>query len=353
MGRDRSFEVLARARAPELLEHLLGSALREVRAPQGVPPTGVDQSLELEGRRFLIEYKAGRLLGPRLLDAWERVRRHSSGTDVPLLFVPSLTGPALALCREHGINWLDASGNASVHAPGLHLVVSGRTNQLPRRGRPASVFERRSSRLARTLLLELGRDWSVRESATASGLDEGHVSRIVKRLTGDGLVVREGRRFHVASPEALLDAWRDGSDFTKHRALHGHVAARSGEELLRALSERLDEVGIAHAATGLGAAWLYDHFAMFRLATVYLRTWPTDAQLERLHYRDAPAGPNVWLVLPTDDGVFDGQRVVEGVPCVHPAQVYVDLKAHPERAKEAAEHLKSQTLLVHDENGGP
>jgi hypothetical protein len=44
--------------------------------------------------------------------------------------------------------------------------------------------------------------------------------------------------------------------------------------------------------------------------------------------------------------VFDGARVVEGVPCAHPVQVYVDLKDQPERATEAADHLKQNPVLL-------
>jgi hypothetical protein len=56
-------------------------------------------------------------------------------------------------------------------------------------------------------------------------------------------------------------------------------------------------------------------------------------------------------VLPADDGVFDGARVVEGVPCAHPVQVYVDLKDQPERATEAADHLKQNPVLLGVGNG--
>jgi hypothetical protein len=37
---------------------------------------------------------------------------------------------------------------------------------------------------------------------------------------------------------------------------------------------------------------------------------------------------------------------VGGVPCVHPVQVYVDLKDQPERASEAAEHLRANPILL-------
>jgi hypothetical protein len=57
-----------------------------------------------------------------------------------------------------------------------------------------------------------------------------------------------------------------------------------------------------------------------------------------------PRGANVWIISPTDDSVFVGSRVVRGVPCASPLQAYLDLKAHPERAAEAAAQLRPLVL---------
>lgn len=55
-------------------------------------------------------------------------------------------------------------------------------------------------------------------------------------------------------------------------------------------------------------------------------------------------GANLWIVVPADDAVLVGARMVEGAPCVHPLQAYLDLKAHPERAAEAAARLRPLVL---------
>ena len=52
----------------------------------------------------------------------------------------------------------------------------------------------------------------------------------------------------------------------------------------------------------------------------------------------------MWLVVPNDEGVFYGAAECEGIRCVHPVQMYLDLKDHPERSVEAAAQLR-QTLL--------
>ncbi len=343
----RNVETLARTRLPEILSEALGLEARQVRV-SAAKDEAYDFRADAGGKSLLVE-----VLGPStpaLLRHWERVSRAAKKRDIPVLVVPYMTKSGRALCGEHGINWVDLSGNANVRAPGLQIRIDGQPDRYARRGRPPSVFERRSSRLTRLLLQHPGREWSVRVCAKASGLNEGHVSRIVARLVDEELLSRNGKQLRVTSPQMLLDAWRDDADFSKHRILRGHVPARSGEELLGLVSGRLAEAHLEHAATGLGAAWLYDHFAMFRLATFFLREWPSPLQLEQLHFREEPKGANLWLVLPADDGVFDGARSVEGIPCVHPVQVYIDLKDQPERAAEATEHLNQNPSLLGGSN---
>lgn len=210
------------------------------------------------------------------------------------------------------------------------------------------LLEEVSSRLIRLLFIHPGRSWSVTEAAKESGLNAGSVSRIATRLSDEGYVQRTGPRglFVLREPLRLLEAWREASDFGAHRTLKAHVAARSGTECLERLSDELTKRQVEHAATGLAAAWQYDHFAMFRLTTLYVSKWPTPELLASLGAREQPEGANVWLTLPNDDGVFMGRRQVEGISCVHPAQAWVDLKSQPERAAEASAHFKESPLLV-------
>jgi hypothetical protein len=346
---ERKLEPLARSRVPRLLAEALGVKASAVHV-RSTPDKGFDFTVSFEGRLLLVQV-LGRVDRARLLSRWGQVRKAGRNkSQIPVVAVPFMTDPAQALCDELQINWVDLSGNASIRAPGLRVHIRGNPNLYARPGRPSSAFEARGSRLVRLLLLRPGRDWSVRECARLTELDPGYTSRVVRRLQEDELLAHEGRRFRVRDPALLLEAWRDSADFSKHQILRGHVPARSGEELLRLLTKRLDELQLGHAATGLGAAWLYDHFAMFRLATLYLRGWPTPAQLEHLHFREESSGANAWLAIPNDGGVFMGQRPVDGIPCVDPVQVYVDLKGHPERASEASEHLRSNPILL---GGGP
>ena len=101
---------------------------------------------------------------------------------------------------------------------------------------------------------------------------------------------------------------------------------------------------VEYAATGLAAAWVLTRFAAFRLTTIYLANDPPPSLRKSLGFREDPRGANLWLVAPNDNGVFQGSIEKDGIQCVHPVQVYLDLKGHPERSAEAAERLRNDFL---------
>lgn len=117
-------------------------------------------------------------------------------------------------------------------------------------------------------------------------------------------------------------------------------------ELAQELDAHLEIAGIDHAFTGLPAAWALDPFARFRLVSVYVTGDPRVAA-DAVGLRRNERGANVQIIGPDDRGVFDGWRTIEDLPCVGPVQVYLDLGHLPERAAEAAEHLRAEGGLWH------
>ena len=249
------------------------------------------------------------------------------------------------LCAEAGGCWLDLSDNAHLVGPGLRVSVEGKSNRFKQPGRPRSVFAPKSSRIARWLLIEPERAFTQRELARTSGLDEGFTSRIVGQLEEQRLVVRDADgAVKVADYDALLEAWREVYDFSKHHIVRGHIAARSSDEVLRRMSEHLKRDNLEHAATGLAGAWLLNQFAGFRLVVFYVTQILSAEAAQAMGFHEEQRGENVWLVVPNDQGVFQGAAERNGIRCAHPMQVYLDLKHHPERSTEAAEQLRQNLL---------
>ena len=190
-----------------------------------------------------------------------------------------------------------------------------------------------------------GHPMSQREIATESKIDEGFTSRIVSHLEADGLITRkDDGRVWVPNPDLLLDSWREAHNFQKNLIIKGHMAGRSNDQVLRKLSALFKKNEVRHAATGLSAAWLYTGFAGFRTVTFYMDSYDSLDILTSVGFRREQPGANIWIVIPKDEGVFQGSKEVEGIPCVHPVQVYIDLSGHPERANEAADQIRHELL---------
>ena len=308
----------------------------------------IDAMVKAREQTFLLEFKANSDLAA-ISHAIHKLREleGQAPNAIPLLAVRYMTDGGRKYCEDSSMSWIDLAGNARIQAPGLYIHVEGRPNVHKQTGRPGSVFAPKSSRIARWLLTHHDSYWSQRQIAEKTSMDEGFTSRIVGRLESGGYIQRNADgNIRVSNPDLMLDAWAEEYDFFKHQVYRGHMSARSSQELLQTMPSSLTKVGWQTAATGLGAAWLYNQFAGFRIVTFYLRRGPV-ALLPRLNehlpgFRNDSPGANLWLVEPNDEGVFQGVESVEGVACVHPVQVWLDLKFHPERAPEAASSLRDQ-----------
>ncbi len=333
------------------LAELLGVSAQKLKISNPADrDSGVDFVVSNGGQSFVIECKMSGEAAPVGLAA-RRLRQYVEGkkkSTVPLLAVPFMGEVGKRLCEEEGVSWFDLSGNGHLQAPGLRVQIEGKPNRFKRAGRPRSLFAPKSARITRWLLIERHRQFTQRELAQLSGLDEGFTSRIVRGLEEQNLVSRskEGA-VHVANYETLLDSWREVYDFSKHRILRANIAVRSNDEALQRLSTTLQRENIQHAATGLAGAWLLSGFAGFRLAVMYASRLPSPSLKKEMGLHEVPRGENVWIVQPNDCGVFQGSEAVRGIMCAHPVQVYMDLKNHPERAKEAAEELRKKLLNNH------
>lgn len=333
-------------KVPEMLAGLLGVAPAELEVRTN-DPSGADLVVAAAGQTFVVEVNKSTGAAPiaaasrKVLELAKRQRRRV----VPLLAVPFMGEIGRRMCEEAGVGWMDLCGNAHIIAPGIRVIVDGRPNRFRSAGRPPNTFAPKSARVVRWLLIHPFESLTQRQIARATDMTEGYVSRIVRRLEHEGYLVREdGGAVRPKDPALLLDAWRENYQFSKHTFHRGHVAARSGDALLRFVCDTFLEQGIEHAATGLAGAWALTRFAAFRIATLYLPTDPSPALLERLGFREDPRGANLWLVVPNDAGVFQGAVEKDGIRCAQPVQIYVDLKEHSERATEAADRLRTELL---------
>ena len=303
-----------------------------------------DYKVSVGDLRFDAEYKASASTAS-VSAAIKGLKNLIQESSIPLLVVPYMGEVGQRLCDEASVSWIDLSGNAKIVAEGVRIWIEGRPNKFVERGRPPNVFAPKSSRIARQLLLHPRSYQTQAELARQTELGDGYVSKIVRRLRKEDYVEQDEQgAVRPRDANLLLDAWHEVYDFSRHRIIKGHIATRSGQELLRKLVAKLKQKKVNYAATGLGAAWLYNNFAVFRLASIYLALMPTKKLLNEIEFKAEPRGANVWLIVPDDDGVFHGCHEQAEVRCVSPVQTYLDLKGHSERARDAALELRREHL---------
>jgi hypothetical protein len=336
----------AEAMIVDVLADLFDSSPKKIRS-QPADANGYDYAIAVPGHRFLVEYKVSASAGP-MASAIDHLQKYADARQekgLPLVVVPFMGQVGRELCERSDVSWMDLSGNAKIVAPGLRIQVEGRPNRFSERGRPPNVFAPKSSRVSRQLLLHPKQFRSQAELARETGLDDGYVSKIVRRLEQEQyLDSNDDGGVRPRNPNLLLDAWRDAYAFDRHRIIKGHAPARSGDELLQRVAKHFAKEKLEYAATGLSAAWQFTQFAVFRLVTIYLHSMPSRSVLEKMEFADEPKGANLWLVLPDDEGVFHGSQKQVGIECVSPVQTYLDLKDQPERAKDAAVELRRKLL---------
>ena len=335
-------------------------APRRLRAVFGelfdVPPREVIVEAEPRGGRwvpdFLIRVGSASFVAElkssaKRLDverAASQAREAAAALDAaPLVVVPYMGMSGKEAAAAAGVDWIDLSGNASVHSPELRIHVAGLPNRFVSRGRPSTPFAPVSSRVTRLMLLDPERWWRQAELARTAAMQPGQVSKTIARLHELELVERgEQRAVRPRDPDRLLDAWAEDYDIGSQRIVLGHLSG-SGVDLARQVDASLRGAGVDYALTGLPAAWMRDRFARFRLVSVFVEDDPI-AIGERFGARLESRGANLQIIHPSDPGVFTGAEPVGGVRCVSPVQNYVDLLGLPERAEDAAAHLRAEHL---------
>ena len=353
-----------------LLSEYTGQGVHAVAPQPGQRQQGLRPDLVLNAGtlRFVVEVKASGAAAPvaaalRALEVYRTAwaaDEETTTTVVPLLVVPFMGDVGKGMCSQSDISWLDLAGNAQFTAPGLRVWIEGRRNTSERRTPAANPFAPRAARITRHLLLAPKRVWTQTTLAQETGLEKGFVSKVVRALIRQELLTDArdqrssaspnepgSRSLRLVDPNALLDAWREAYDFEKHDVHRGVIAARSGPELLNRLAIHFKaQKGSRgrYAATGLAAAARLAPYADFRTVSIYCEELPEPEVLADLGFQPAEQGGNVWFVIPNDSDIFAGTQEIDDIPCVSAAQAYVDLFAHPERARDAASELRARCL---------
>lgn len=313
-----------------------------------------DDVLDCAGHRVAVEYKV-RSDTASIASAVDQMRQRlkdmPSGVH-PLLVVAHMGPTGRAFCDRAGFDWLDLAGNAHItRLPRTRIIIEGRPPAARPRGRKSNVFATKSSRLAHWLLLRQGQAHTHQQLVDATRLDKGHLSRILARLEELRLIRRSEEGVRLAKPSLILDAWREAYQPPCRSVLKGVIPSRSGQDSVATLAGALLAGEEEYVIGGLASAWMWNGFADFRISTCYLRGIVSPQFRKEIGFIETDRGANVWFMQETDDVAFLGSERRNGICVASPWFTYVDLAIHPERAVDAAAHLRGHVLKPEQTDG--
>jgi hypothetical protein len=271
-----------------------------------------------------------------------------------IVVAKSTTATARDVLLANGIGYVDATGNAAIDVPGLH-VRTGAASAYGSFGasevivaapkpEPSPRLAGKAGLLAQALLLEPDRAWTLDALAERAGVSTALAHRVVARLEAVSVVSPTGRgprkTRRLVAPGALLDLW--AGEAVERGARRVPACALLRGDVVREISTRLAECKIPHAVTGVAAA---DRCAPFMTAILLYEVRVAAVQSPESIFkatgaRSVDAGPNLLFIQGVDDAELRFRREDDGVWLASPTRTYLDALRDPRRGAEQAREYR-------------
>lgn len=256
------------------------------------------------------------------------------------------------LLTGFGVGYIDITGNVRIEVPkpGLFISTSGvDRDPWPQDTVLRSLRGRGAARAVRAIL-DHRPPFGVRELAGNTKVSAATLSRVLELLERENIIDRSKRGPVLAVDwQAAIRRWAEDYDQTTSNTATTWLEPRG----LSSLDGTLTQAELVYAATGAFAVRRFgsitpgfDPIVPARTAALYVDDAYTAA--ERLGLREIDTGANVVLLEPFDLVVYDRTIISNGLRCVAPTQLAVDLMTGPGREPSQGQELL--TWMQHNED---
>jgi len=198
-----------------------------------------------------------------------------------------------------------------------------------------NIFEPKSSRILRCLLLSPGKGWTIRELASEAQVSSGYAHAVAAALIRNGYLMRnDANRLEVVDPIPMLNRWASYHQYvTANTFLEYYTFEREIDKVI----ERFGGLEREYALTGHCGAWVVaPHVRPVIVEAYVVSREEAETVAKELQLRPIPKEGNLRFAIPYDVGVFYKTQIIDGVRIVSNVQLYVDLYNYPARGAEAA-----------------
>lgn len=325
------------------LADLLGSSWTLTPRPERGKSRGLDTIVEVRAEgdsvftQLLVELKRSvtpRTVEQALLPKVELLQQVNHYTTL-MVMAPWISPKAQRVLREHGIGYLDLTGNVSLRVakPAIVIHTEGATRApraLAHEKSRTTLAGPKAGRLVR-LLVDVCPPHRATELAQATGLSLPYVSRLLDTLGDQLLIHRDGRTITAVDWPGLLRARAAESSLLRHGSYTGMLAPNGAS----AVMERVR--ASPHLSDGVAVTGSYAAHRVAPLSTggqLMLYAAPkldVDDLADDLGLLPVQENADVLLLRAPDEVVFERAMFVDGLLHVALSQLVLDCLSGPGR----------------------
>lgn len=268
----------------------------------------------------------------------------------PMLVADTISAGAKDILRSERWGYFDSGGSLYLPAPGAFLYIDKPPPKSAARA-VRSLFTGRRAQVLHALLVNHNDWFGVTNLANKAQVSASTAAQVLAELDRHEWTEARGlgpaKERHLQDPSALLDAWALEMRAAPAPTLKRYfVPGIKSNMLAEKASQTFTEYNVMHAVTHEAAAQRFAPF-LSSVSQVRCRIQANEAAkgaLQALDAREVSEGANLAIIEAKDQGdlLFRDER--QGIWLASPVQVYLDLVRSEGRAKEAAEHLRKETI---------
>lgn len=275
--------------------------------------------------------------------------QHHAGL-LPMILMPFLNDKQLLELSDRQLSGVDFSGNGVVVVPGQLLIFrSGSKNQFPASEAIQNIYRKNASIVPRAFLTTpiFESVNSIEASIQMYGGQEAAValstvSKALKVLEEDLIIVREKGAIRLVQPEKLLDKLAANFARPVIRRFFVGKSPYDLETLMRLLLDSSLKHQVWLTGTGIGSIGQYAVMARDNFLSVYC----TDQYrlLTGVEFKETNRFPNLEIIETVDKTVYFDSRQRNSFTWASPIQTYLELMAGDQRSRDTADQVKEIIL---------